>query len=162
MNVTLVSLVLEVTLAAPLRSPAAPFSIRSFFPAAFKRAVARLHEPAWWEATFGQQLSPDPEAVRRYQKPPLPFVFDLPALPVGHQGAAELGLTGVAFPDDLGGAGFDHVAYTIVIEEVSRACASTGTRPPKTPTILSKFWPSLGRRTRQKRIISVYNSSAGK
>ena len=93
MNVTLVSLVLEVTLAAPLRSPAAPFSIRSFFPAAFKRAVARLHEPAWWEATFGQQLSPDPEAVRRYQKPPLPFVFDLPALPVGHQGAAELGLT---------------------------------------------------------------------
>jgi len=40
--------------------------------------------------------------------------------------AAELGLTGVAFPDELGGAGFDHVAYTIVIEEISRACASTG------------------------------------
>ena len=40
--------------------------------------------------------------------------------------AAELGLTGVAFPDDMGGAGFDHVAYTIVIEEISRCCASTG------------------------------------
>jgi butyryl-CoA dehydrogenase len=40
--------------------------------------------------------------------------------------AAELGLTGVAFPEAEGGAGFDHIAYTIVIEEISRACASTG------------------------------------
>jgi len=40
--------------------------------------------------------------------------------------AAELGLTGVAFPEAEGGAGFDHLAYTIVIEEVSRCCASTG------------------------------------
>ena len=42
------------------------------------------------------------------------------------QKAAELGLTGVAFPESEGGAGFDHVAYTIVIEEISRCCASTG------------------------------------
>jgi len=40
--------------------------------------------------------------------------------------AAELGLTSVAFPESYGGAGFDHVSYAIVIEEVSRACASTG------------------------------------
>ncbi len=40
--------------------------------------------------------------------------------------AAELGLTGVPFPESEGGAGFDHVAYTIVIEEISRCCASTG------------------------------------
>ena len=40
--------------------------------------------------------------------------------------AAELGLTGVAFPEDQGGAGFDHIAYTIVIEEISQCCASTG------------------------------------
>ena len=40
--------------------------------------------------------------------------------------AAELGLTGVALPESEGGAGFDHIAYTIVIEEVSRCCASTG------------------------------------
>jgi butyryl-CoA dehydrogenase len=40
--------------------------------------------------------------------------------------AAELGLTGVAFPEDEGGAGFDHVAYSIVVEEISRCCASTG------------------------------------
>ena len=40
--------------------------------------------------------------------------------------AAELGLTGVAFPEAEGGAGFDHIAYAIVIEEISRCCASTG------------------------------------
>jgi butyryl-CoA dehydrogenase len=40
--------------------------------------------------------------------------------------AAELGLTGVAFPEQEGGAGFDHIAYAIVIEEISRCCASTG------------------------------------
>jgi butyryl-CoA dehydrogenase len=40
--------------------------------------------------------------------------------------AAELGLTGIALPESEGGAGFDHVAYTIVIEEISRCCASTG------------------------------------
>ncbi len=40
--------------------------------------------------------------------------------------AAELGLTGVALPESAGGAGFDHIAYTIVIEEISRVCASTG------------------------------------
>jgi butyryl-CoA dehydrogenase len=35
-------------------------------------------------------------------------------------------LTGVALPESEGGAGFDHIAYSIVIEEVSRCCASTG------------------------------------
>lgn len=40
--------------------------------------------------------------------------------------AAELGLTGVAVSEQYGGAGMDHISYAIVIEEISRACASTG------------------------------------
>jgi butyryl-CoA dehydrogenase len=40
--------------------------------------------------------------------------------------AAALGLAGVAIPDRYGGAGFDHTGYAIVIEEISRVCASTG------------------------------------
>ena len=40
--------------------------------------------------------------------------------------AAELGLTSVALPEAEGGAGFDHISYSIVIEEISRVCASTG------------------------------------
>jgi butyryl-CoA dehydrogenase len=42
------------------------------------------------------------------------------------QKAAELGFAGVYVPEEYGGAGFDHVAYSIVIEEISRVCASTG------------------------------------
>jgi butyryl-CoA dehydrogenase len=42
------------------------------------------------------------------------------------QKAAELGLTGVAIPEAEGGAGMDHISYAIVVEEISRACASTG------------------------------------
>ena len=40
--------------------------------------------------------------------------------------SAELGLTGVAMPEADGGAGMDHISYAIVIEEISRVCASTG------------------------------------
>jgi butyryl-CoA dehydrogenase len=40
--------------------------------------------------------------------------------------AAALGLTGIALPESEGGSGFDHTAYAIVIEEISRCCASTG------------------------------------
>ncbi|HKD63140.1 MAG TPA: acyl-CoA dehydrogenase [Candidatus Acidoferrales bacterium] len=39
--------------------------------------------------------------------------------------AAELGLTGVALPENYGGAEMDHISYTIVIEEIARVCAST-------------------------------------
>ncbi len=39
---------------------------------------------------------------------------------------AELGLTGMMVPEAYGGAGLDAVSYVIAIEEVSRACASTG------------------------------------
>lgn len=40
--------------------------------------------------------------------------------------AAELGFMGVYVPEEYGGAGFDHIAYAVVIEEISRVCASTG------------------------------------
>ena len=39
--------------------------------------------------------------------------------------AAELGLTGIAMPEEYGGAGMDHICYEIVIEEIARVCAST-------------------------------------
>jgi butyryl-CoA dehydrogenase len=39
--------------------------------------------------------------------------------------AAELGLTGIAVSEEWGGAGMDHMSYSIVIEEIARVCAST-------------------------------------
>jgi butyryl-CoA dehydrogenase len=40
--------------------------------------------------------------------------------------AGELGLAGVAVPEEHGGAGMDPLSYTLVIEEVSRVCATSG------------------------------------
>jgi len=39
---------------------------------------------------------------------------------------AELGLFGISIPEEYGGAGMDCTASTIVVEEISRACAGTG------------------------------------
>lgn len=39
---------------------------------------------------------------------------------------AELGLTGVPWPEEYGGAGMDFLAYCIVVEELSRVDASAG------------------------------------
>ena len=39
---------------------------------------------------------------------------------------AELGLTGIIFPEQYGGGGTDYLSYAIAVEELSRVCASTG------------------------------------
>lgn len=39
---------------------------------------------------------------------------------------ADLGLTGIPWPEEYGGIGSDYLAYCIAIEELSRVCASTG------------------------------------
>ena len=38
----------------------------------------------------------------------------------------ELGLTGIVFPEEYGGAEADYISYAIAVEELSRICASTG------------------------------------
>ena len=38
---------------------------------------------------------------------------------------AELGILGVCFPEEYGGAGMDTLAFAIVVEEIARVCAST-------------------------------------
>jgi butyryl-CoA dehydrogenase len=39
---------------------------------------------------------------------------------------AELGLMGVPFPEEYGGAGQSYVTFALIVEELCRACASTG------------------------------------
>jgi alkylation response protein AidB-like acyl-CoA dehydrogenase len=39
---------------------------------------------------------------------------------------AELGLTGIPWPEEYGGIGADYMSYVIAVEELSRVCASTG------------------------------------
>ena len=70
------------------------------------------------------------EMARNFaQKEVLPLAAELdetgryPAELVRHM--AELGLMGVAVPEEYGGAGMDNICYAIAIEEIARACAST-------------------------------------
>lgn len=80
-----------------LDDPYVLFTSRSAFEAAFRRALScrsvdctgcRSTAACPYPALFGQRLAPDPEALRRHQKPPLPFVFHFPRLlPLPNGGA---------------------------------------------------------------------------
>ncbi|MDQ3087526.1 MAG: acyl-CoA dehydrogenase family protein, partial [Acidobacteriota bacterium] len=39
---------------------------------------------------------------------------------------AELGLMGILFPEEYGGAGMGYVEYATIIEEIARVCGSVG------------------------------------
>lgn len=39
---------------------------------------------------------------------------------------AELGIMGIPFPEEYGGSGIDYLTYTVAVEELSKACATTG------------------------------------
>ncbi|QXE90844.1 CRISPR system precrRNA processing endoribonuclease RAMP protein Cas6 [Geomonas subterranea] len=77
------------TLRYDLADPYAFYATRAEFESAFRSALSckrgdctgcRRGVCAFPEI-FGQQIADDPEAVRRHQKPPLPFIFDFPVLP---------------------------------------------------------------------------------
>ncbi|WP_078413802.1 acyl-CoA dehydrogenase family protein [Priestia abyssalis] len=59
-----------------------------------------------------------PEAEQRDKEKQFPLkVF---------QKLADLGIMGLPFPEEYGGGGADTVSFAIVVEELSRACGSTG------------------------------------
>ena len=62
------------------------------------------------------QVRPRAEAIDRHHEFPQDLV----------EAMSRLGLMGMNFPEEKGGAGTDMVSYCIAIEELSRGCASTG------------------------------------
>jgi len=84
-----VKLFFTFTLLEDLDDPWALYGCRGDFDAVFRRALCcRRPDCAGcasagscpYPANFGQKVAQDPEAVKRHQKPPLPFVFEFPAL----------------------------------------------------------------------------------
>ncbi len=63
-----------------------------------------------------QQIAPLAERIDREHWFPVEMLAEM----------GQLGLMGMNFPESVGGAGTDMVSYCIAIEELSRACASTG------------------------------------
>ena len=54
---------------------------------------------------------------------------------------ANLGLLGVIIPTEYGGAGLDTISYSIIVEEISRKCASTGVITSVHNSLVS--WPIM-------------------
>ena len=54
---------------------------------------------------------------------------------------AKLGLLGIIIPTEYGGAGLDTISYAIIIEEISRKCASTGVITSVHNSLVS--WPIM-------------------
>lgn len=104
MELNLVKLLFTLRLDRDAPDPFALFAMRSRFMDAFKASVCKmggsclacaLGAGCSYHAAFNQGLSLDPSAVKRHQKPSLPFVFDLPVLPAPPNAGSEveIGLT---------------------------------------------------------------------
>jgi butyryl-CoA dehydrogenase len=67
---------------------------------------------------------------------------------------AELGLTGIPWPEEYGGIGSDFVSYVIAVEELSRVCASTGVTLSAHISLAS--WPiyKFGNEEQKKKYLS--------
>lgn len=63
-----------------------------------------------------EKLAPIAKEIDHEHKFPKEFIEE----------ASELGLMGIAYPTEYGGAGMDYVSYMLAVEELSRWCASTG------------------------------------
>ncbi len=114
MDFSFAQLLASVELQQEVSDPYALFGIRSAFMAAFRKAVCSEdgncagcsnRQDCAYPATFFQTVASEPAAVKRHQKPSLPFVFDLPIIqPLPNRGVAlELGLT-------LAGVAVNHLA----------------------------------------------------
>ena len=62
---------------------------------------------------------------------------------------ARLGMLGIFIPEQYGGAGLDHVAYSLVLEELAVECASTAVIMSAHCSLAS--WPILGLGTAQQK-----------
>ncbi|MGA8057766.1 MAG: acyl-CoA dehydrogenase family protein, partial [Candidatus Binataceae bacterium] len=55
---------------------------------------------------------------------------------------ARLGMMGIFIPEQYGGAGLDHISYSLVIEELAVECSSTAVVVSAHSSLAS--WPILG------------------
>jgi len=67
---------------------------------------------------------------------------------------AEMGLTGIPYPDDYEGAGMDNLSYAIAVEELSRVCASSGVLISAHTSLCS--WPiyAFGTKEQKKKFLA--------
>jgi butyryl-CoA dehydrogenase len=73
---------------------------------------------------------------------------------------AEMNLMGMPYPEKEGGAGADYVSYVIAIEEISRACASTGIIVSAHTSLAT--WPVFKFGTQAQKDKYLYDMTSGR
>jgi len=87
----------------------------------------------------GERVRPSAAETDRAERFPRELVAEL----------GRLGLMGCFVPERYGGAGFDHVAYALAVEELSAACAATGVIVSAHASLAT--WPILALGTEAQR-----------
>lgn len=72
----------------------------------------------------------------------------------------ELGLLGIPWPEELGGAGFDTIAYTIAIHELAKVCASHAITISAHTTLGTSPIVHFGTRAQRERYVPLLASGA--
>ena len=74
------------------------------------------------------------------------------------QKIAENGFMGIFVPEEYGGAGMDYIAYSIIMEEISRGCASSGVLVSAQNSLA--IWPILqyGTEEQKKKFLPMMSS----
>ncbi len=67
---------------------------------------------------------------------------------------AELGLLGVAIPEQYGGAGMDTLSYALAMEEISAACASCGVIMSVNNSLFCDLIYKFGTDDQKKRVLA--------
>lgn len=103
MDLLFTKLVITLRADSACRNPYVLFAVKSRFRIAFRETVCRAdghcslcsqQRECSFYAVFSQDLTDDPVALKRHQKPPLPFIFHVPLLPEcgSSGGPLEVGL----------------------------------------------------------------------
>jgi butyryl-CoA dehydrogenase len=70
----------------------------------------------WVKGFVDKEIAPRAAQIDSQEKPDAELLTKI----------GEAGLMGIPYPEEFGGAGLDNQSYVIAVEEVSRACGSTG------------------------------------
>lgn len=90
MDLLLAKLIITLRVHAEVFDPYALFALKGDFAQSFRQAVCQADglcascersSKCPFPATFSRELASDPAAVKRHQKPSVPFVFQVPVLP---------------------------------------------------------------------------------
>lgn len=106
MDLLFAKLIVTLRADAAIGDPYTLFSLKSDFAQSFRKAAChadgrcescRSTPECPYHATFAQELTSDPAALKRHQKPSLPFVFQPPVLPISCAKGSNVELVLVLF-----------------------------------------------------------------